>query len=67
MSIDRTNPSARKPPRAEPLQPDKPGSGDELTRAPDDAAQQGDVTRDSTRRQKQQSDDALDNVREGYD
>jgi hypothetical protein len=66
MNQDQT-PSARKPPRAEPLQPDKPGSGDELTRAPGDAPPEGDATRDSARRQKQQSDDALDNVREGYD
>jgi hypothetical protein len=67
MSNDRTPSATRKPPRAEPLQPDKPGSGDELTRAPDDAPQQGDGTRDSARRQKQQSDTALDNVRKGYD
>ncbi|NKI92472.1 hypothetical protein [Rhizobacter sp. SG703] len=66
MNQDRT-PSASKPPRAEPLQPDKPGSGDELTRAPGETAQNGAATRDSARRQKQQSDAALDNVRQGHD
>jgi len=67
MNQDRTTPAARKPPRAEPLQPDKPGSGNEQTRAPGDAPQQGEATRNSARRQKQQSDAALDNVRKGYD
>ncbi|SHM53743.1 hypothetical protein [Rhizobacter sp. OV335] len=67
MSNDRTTSAGRKPPRAEPLQPDKPGAGDELTRAPEEAPQRGEATRDSARRQKQQSDTALDNVRKGYD
>jgi hypothetical protein len=51
----------RKPPRAEPLQPDRPGRGskqedsDKAGRSPGDAE-----------KLKQQSEDALENVREGY-
>lgn len=68
MSTDDI-PGQRKPPRAEPIQPDRPGRG---VGSEDDSASKGgnghDVgtDSDSAQRQKKQSDDALDNVREGY-
>jgi hypothetical protein len=51
------------PRRAEPLQPDKPGSGkqSEATDNDDDASAR------TVQRQKEQSDAALDNVSKGYD
>ena len=67
MSQDRNTPPGHKPPRAKPIQPDKPASGDGVTNLPDDAPSADETTRDSTRRQKRQSDAALDNVREGYE
>ena len=71
MTIDMPSPS-RKPPRAEPLQPDRPGRGDDVQSGgdPDDARATPtgtDRDEDSVARQKQQSDAALENVREGYD
>ena len=50
------------PRRAEPLQPDKPGSGR-------NAESEGDETsnRDSLRRAKEQERTAVDNARQGYD
>lgn len=51
-----------RPRRAEPLQPDRPGRGD--TTVPAEPSPPPD---DSAKRQKQQSEDALDNTREGYD
>jgi hypothetical protein len=59
---DPQRPIGKTPPRAEPLQPDKPGAGDELVRGeerarPDDAARQ----------RAEQESTALDNVRKGYD
>lgn len=51
----------KRPPRAAPLQPDKPGSGTaEETATPSRGDPDG-------AQQKEQSDNALDNVREGYD
>ena len=50
------------PRRAEPLQPDKPGSGRRAESGSDDASK-----RDSVRQAKQQEDTAVDNAREGYD
>jgi hypothetical protein len=50
-----------RPRRAEPLQPDQPTRGDEVvheTPQPDDA--------DAREQRREQSDTALDNVREGY-
>ena len=67
MSQDRNIPPGHKPPRAQPIQPDKPGSGDGVISPPDEASRADQTTRETARRQKRQSDDALDNVREGYD
>lgn len=50
------------PRRAEPVQPDKPGSGRHAESGGDDTAQ-----RDSARKAKNQEDTAVDNAREGYD
>ncbi len=71
MTIDTPSPS-RKPPRAEPLQPDLPGRGDDVQSgddADDALAPPTETNRaeESVARQKQQSHDALENVREGYD
>jgi len=71
MTIDSPPPS-RKPPRAEPLQPDRPGRGDDIPSGgdSDDALSpptDTDRAEESVDRQKQQSDAALENVREGYD
>jgi hypothetical protein len=52
------------PPRAEPLQPDRPGSGDDQQAVQDESEAR---SKDSTAQQKRQSDTALHNVREGYD
>ena len=50
------------PPRAEPLQPDKPGSGLRPQSQGD-----GSSTSEARRKAVQQEDAAVDNVREGYD
>lgn len=57
---DKTEPN--KPPRADPIQPDKPGSGTSRESPPE-----GNDAERAVQRQKKQSDTALDNVREGYD
>jgi len=67
MSQDRNTPAGHKPPRAQPIQPDKPGSGDGITSPPGDTSSADQTTRDSARRQKRQSDTAPDDVSEGYD
>jgi hypothetical protein len=58
----------QQPRRAEPLQPDKPGSGDS---AQDDAdfrkSRTGSTEQRSAERQREQSDTALENVRKGFD
>lgn len=64
-------PSRREPRRAEPLQPDAPTRGQDREPARDPGAGSADGPRsgeaDTTvERQKQQSDKALENVREGY-
>lgn len=51
----------QRPPRADPLQPDRPGSG-QTREDPKQHDPQADV-----RRQKEQSDTALDNVTKDYD
>lgn len=61
---DRLKPRPR---RADPLQPDRPGSGQDQTEAPDPAAADAAESADSAQRQKKQSEDALDNVSKGYD
>jgi hypothetical protein len=69
MSDPQPTPGKRTPPRAEPLQPDKPGSGTATDNEKQDggAARQTSSDSDSVAKQKKQSDAALDNVREGYD
>jgi hypothetical protein len=52
------------PRRAEPLQPDKPGSG---RRSDSAAPAPSDSRRREIDQQREQSDSALDNVRKGYD
>ena len=60
-------PPSKKPPRAEPRQPDRPGRGDDVqSDASDDPASPAHRDEESAARQKRQSDDALENVREGY-
>ncbi|HEY8876559.1 MAG TPA: hypothetical protein VIN03_03275 [Roseateles sp.] len=67
--MNHDDPRHRSPPRAEPLQPDRPsrGSGREADRSGTAPAkgQQGDIA-GSAEKLKQQSEDAVDNVREGY-
>lgn len=58
---DPQRPVGRTPPRAEPLQPDKPGSGDE--RLHDDDARSD----DAQKKRAEQERSAVDNVRKGYD
>jgi hypothetical protein len=67
MTQDRNMPPGHKPPRAKPIQPDRPGGSDDIAAPPDDASRADETIRESVRRQKRQSDAALDNVREGYD
>jgi hypothetical protein len=56
----------RKPARAEPAQQDRPGRGDK--KLPDARTEATSKTSSTdARQQKEQSDAALDNVREGYD
>ncbi len=62
-------PAHRPPPRAEPLQPDRPTQGmkkqsDPKGRAPA-KGEQADLA-DSARKLRRQSEDAIDNVSEGY-
>lgn len=62
MNQPTTPAGTPRPPRAEPLQPDRPGRGGE--RAEDTT---GAPSPDPAEQQRRQSEDALDNVREGYD
>lgn len=63
------DPQHRSPPRAEPLQPDRPGRGTDRQTAdnglPPAKGEQG-GTESGASKQKQQVKDALENVREGY-
>jgi hypothetical protein len=63
---DPQRPPGRTPPRANPVQPDKPGSGNDTKPAPDDEGRAGDTPHDATKRQAEQSKAALDNVRDGF-
>ena len=66
MSDKRTTGGAPVPRRAEPLQPDRPGRGDRQ-QPPSDADPDPDhAPADSADRQRQQSEDAIGNVRDGY-
>jgi hypothetical protein len=64
----QNNPQHRSPPRAEPIQPDRPWRGDDQQdkggAAPAKGQQGG--TAEGARKLKQQSEDAVDNAREGY-
>ena len=66
MSRSMSDPQApsdkQEPRRAEPLQPDKPGQGDEAEKG-ENAKARPDDSNSKTREQEQT---ALDNVREGY-
>lgn len=76
MSDPADIPGRHKPRRAEPLQPDRPGRGDGPLKPDDPAADRAAAQHDETkskdglsqpaRQQKHQSEDALDNVRDGY-
>ena len=59
MSDPQPAPGKKTPPRAEPLQPDRPGRGDDIEPG-------GEPHDDAAERQKSRSEDALENVREGY-
>ena len=65
MSHEKTQGGAPKPPRAEPLQPDRPGRGAE--RAEPDPATGGKPKKDpEAERLAEQEKTALENVRQGY-
>lgn len=67
--MNHDDPTHRSPPRAEPLQPDRPGRGtDKQSRddgSPPARGQQGDSP-ERAGKLKKQSDVAVENVREGY-
>jgi hypothetical protein len=65
MSDPQPTPAKKKPRRAEPLQPDRSGSGDEIDADRDDGSIRS--ADESTAQKQQQTNDALKNVREGYD
>lgn len=69
MNNAHDDPRHRSPPRAEPLQPDRPGRGTDTQEggtgeAPAKGQQGG--TSQGADRLKRQVDDAVDNAREGY-
>ncbi len=64
MSDPQPLPGRKTPPRAHPVQPDKPGSGNSSGSDPADKPAGG--AGGSPQRQKAQEEDALRNVREGY-
>jgi hypothetical protein len=59
-----TNSGTSKPQRAQPLQPDRPGRGDERMR--DDRSPQDAQDKAAAQRAEQEA-QALENVRQGYD
>jgi len=67
--MNHDDPRHRSPPRAEPLQPDRPGQGDDKQRRGSGTAppkgEQGDSA-DRADKLKQQTDTAVENAREGY-
>ena len=67
--MNHDDPRHRTPPRAEPLQPDRPGQGqDRQDQSSGDAPAKGEQAHssESVEKLKRQSEDALANVREGY-
>jgi hypothetical protein len=62
MTHDKTQGGAPTPPRAEPLQPDRPGQGTDRTKP-----EAGSASDDGeARRKAEQEKAALENVRRGY-
>lgn len=66
MSDPQPAPGRREPPRAEPIQPDLPGRGTDVE-SDKDRPDTADEPADATKQRESQSDNALENVREGYD
>jgi hypothetical protein len=67
--MNHDDPRHRSPPRAEPLQPDHPGKGDDKEeKGSGDAPAKGEQVQSpgEAEKLKKQSEDALSNVREGY-
>jgi hypothetical protein len=64
MSDPQPTPGHPKPPRAEPLQPDRPARGNDTESA--DVEAEEDAEAESVEQRKVQSETALSNVREGY-
>lgn len=66
--MDHDDPSHRRPPRAQPLQPDRPGRGNQKQDPHDaaDAPRHDGGTADGAERRKEQSETAVENTREGY-
>lgn len=62
MSQPKTPSGAPQPRRAEPLQPDRPGRGDKQQPGAGEAQQ-----KESDAQRREQEENALENVREGYD
>jgi len=68
MSLsDPLRPPGKTPRRADPIQPDRPGSSDSTGPAPDDEGRAPDRQEPSASRQAEQSKAAIDNVSKGYD
>ena len=65
MTQDKTQGGAPKPPRAEPLQPDRPGRGADRD-DPGTGAGAGQASADEAKRLAEQEKTAVENVREGY-
>ena len=63
MTQERTQGGAPKPPRAEPLQPDRPGRGTDRHAPDTGAAQKSD---DEAKRLAEQEKTAVETTREGY-
>jgi hypothetical protein len=66
--MNHDDPRHRTPPRAEPLQPDRPGRGTQKQDKPGNetpAGQQG-GTAEGAENRKEQAETAAENVREGY-
>lgn len=64
--MNHEQPGQRKPPRAEPIQPDLPGRGLQKERTADRETDDAGQAAESAENLRRQSEDALDNVREGY-
>ena len=66
--MNHDDPTHRSPPRAEPLQPDRPGRGSDKQPGEGHAPPKGQPGDSPQRAEKlkQQSDVAVENVREGY-